>query len=84
MKTLTNLETLEENKTYILTLEPYASTTTLLEVKVIIKLKNTIKLEINNEQKWWLVSKAIIVYDEMPIKYIRKEKLEKINDKNED
>jgi len=79
-KILTTLLELEENKTYILTMEPYSSTPNILEVKVIIKLNNTIKLQINNEEKWWLTAKAIMIYDEIPAKYFRKEKLQKINE----
>jgi hypothetical protein len=78
-KIMTSLLELEENKTYILTMEPYTSTPNILEVKVLIKLNNTIKLKINNEEKWWLTAKAIIIYDEVPIKYFRKEKLERID-----
>lgn len=82
------LENLEENKCYIVSFDinepPYSSKFHLIEVKVLIKLKNTIKLFINDEIKWYLTSKSVIICDEVPIKYFRKDKLQKLEEFAED
>lgn len=82
-----HLSDLEENKIYTITYDVNAtySQQKIMCVKVLIKLKNSIKLEDidSNEIKWQRTMTPIILLDELPIKYIRKEKLEKIEKINE-
>jgi hypothetical protein len=82
------LEDLEESKCYIVSFDvnepPYSQKFTLTEIRVLIKLKNTIKLFINNEIRWYLISKSVIICDEIPIKYYRKEKLQKLDSLDDD
>jgi hypothetical protein len=51
-------------------------------IKILIKLENSIKLEDidTNEIKWYRTTQAIMLLDKLPIKYFRKEKLDKIKD----
>lgn len=54
-------------------------------VRVLVKLENTIQLEDidTTEIKWYRTTKPIDLLDEMPIKYLRKQKLDKIEESNE-
>jgi hypothetical protein len=50
---------------------------------VYIKLKKSIKIRYvdTDEEKWHQIHQQIKIFDELPIKYIRKEKLEKLTEK---
>jgi len=78
------LSDLQENKTYTLTFDVNEPSyrQKINCVKVQIKLEKTIKLlDIDmNETKWYQTSQQANIFDEVPVKYFRKEKLEKIED----
>jgi hypothetical protein len=78
-----NLNKLQEGKTYIISFDINEYTTSkkfiLLETKVLIKLENSIKLSIKNEVVWYSVDTLVKILDEIPAKYLRKEKLENLN-----
>ena len=54
----------------------------IIEIQILIKLENSIKIKIleKNEVKWFSSTKIIQFYDEIPVKYFRKEKLKKLED----
>jgi hypothetical protein len=77
------LELLEEGKSYTISFDDeYNRFPTIVEIRVLMKLKKSIKLLLlmKNEVIWYPTSRCILIFDEIPIKYYRKEKLEKINE----
>lgn len=78
---------LEEGKIYTISFQinELYSNQKIECVKVLIKLENSIQLEYmdSNGVKWQRTTTPIILLDELPIKYFRKEKLEKIEKLNE-
>ena len=56
----------------------------IIEVQVLLKLKNSIKLKfmIDDSIEWFPSSRIILLYDEIPIAYYRKEKLKEIENEN--
>lgn len=78
------LNTLREGAYYTISFDPYdmynMKDITIIEVQILIKLENSIKVKLidKNEIKWYTSFKHIQVFDEIPIKYFRKEKLKKI------
>lgn len=82
------LRNLEEGKIYTITFDvnDTPKQQKIKCVRVIIKLENSLKiadLEIN-EIKWYNSNIQIQVLDEVPDKYFRKEKLEKLKEKEKD
>ena len=82
------LKNLEEGKYYIISFDDestFSKNITLIEIKVLIKLKKSIKILFvdTNEIRWKPTHHYIQIFDEIPIKYYRKDKLEKINTLNE-
>jgi len=82
-----HLDELEQGKIYTITFDvnEMYSNQKIKCVKVLIKLKNSIQLEDidKNEIKWYRTMVSIDLLDEMPAKYLRKQKLEKIEELNE-
>lgn len=83
---MAKLNELEEGKYYTVsfdTIDIYSNKIPkIAEIKVLIKLKNSMKLLLIEEEKTqWLPSEIRCqIYDEIPIKYRRKEKLNKLNE----
>ena len=80
-----SLNILEEGKYYTISFDDpnsYIPNPKIIEIKVLIKLKNSIKLKLleSNKNEWYRITKEIRFFDEIPIKYFRKEKLEKLNE----
>ena len=77
-----HLEDLKQGKIYTITFDTHESYSKqkIKCVKVLIKLENSIKLEDidTDEIKWYRTDIIIVLLDELPVKYLRKEKLEKI------
>jgi hypothetical protein len=80
------LNTLIEGKYYTISFEfndIYSSKElNIIEIQVLIKLENSIKIKLiqKNETKWYPSTKYIQLFDEIPVKYFRKEKLKKLED----
>ena len=76
------LDKLEEGKLYTIIFDhdKTYSTQTITAIKVLIKLTNSIKIQNIDTQeiKWYRSGLGIIILDEIPQKYFRKEKLEKL------
>jgi hypothetical protein len=85
---MSKLGDLQEGKCYTITFDIslYSERVDIIEIQVLIKLENTIKLKFidTNKTIWYQTNKGIKIFDEIPLKYYRKEKLQKINDINED
>jgi hypothetical protein len=84
------LKQLEEGKYYTISFDfndvYHSKPINIIEIQVLIKLENSIKLKLLEGDKciWYESIKAIQMFDEIPIKYYRKEKLKKIeNELNE-
>lgn len=73
-----------EGKYYTISFEFFNQYSTnmpqIFEIKILIKLENSIKIFFvnKNTSEWFQTSKICSIYDEIPIKYFRKEKLEKL------
>ncbi len=79
-----HLDDLEQGKIYTITFDvnEMYSAQKIKCVKVLIKLRNSIQLEDidTNEVRWYRSMVSIDLLDEMPVKYLRKQKLEKIEE----
>lgn len=75
------LNSLTEGKYYTISFEFYdvysSKDINIIEIQVLIKLENSIKIKLiqKNEIKWYSSNKYIQLFDEIPLKYYRKEKL---------
>lgn len=84
------LNKLEEGKYYTISFDPvdiyqvYNSNKIpkIIEIKVLIKLEKSIKLFLVEEEKiqWYPTSSNCQIFDEIPAKYKRKEKLQRLNE----
>ena len=77
-----NLKELEEGKIYTITFDVNENYNKqkIKCIRIVIKLENSMKVEDidTDEIKWYRSGVAIKILDELPVKYLRKEKLEKI------
>jgi hypothetical protein len=79
------LNTLREGGVYTISFDPYdmynMKDINIIEIQVLIKLEKSIKIKFieKNEIKWYKSARARL-FDEIPLKYYRKEKLKKIEE----
>lgn len=84
MKSIT-LNQLEEGKYYAISfdyIDMYSSKKiNIIEIQILIKLENSMKIKLIEENKiqWHESGTYIQMFDEIPLKYYRKEKLIKLN-----
>lgn len=85
---MSKLKDLQENKCYTISFDVslYSERVDIVEIQVLIKLENSIKLKFIDTSKfmWYPSEKSIKIFDEIPLKYYRKLKLDKINNIDED
>jgi len=79
------ISTLEEGKYYTVSFDDrdtFIHQMDIIEIKVLIKLENSIKIKllVEGKDKWFPTNKFIHIFDEIPIKYFRKEKLKKLEE----
>lgn len=78
----TRLNTLKENSSYTIcfNIHEVAKNQIIHYITVLIKLDNSIKIRFvdTNEEKWYNSNANILCLDEVPVRYLRKEKLDKI------
>jgi len=78
------LNTLREGGIYTISFDSYdpynMKDVSIIEIQVLIKLENSIKIKFieKDEIKWLSSTKHIQMFDEIPLKYFRKDKLKKI------
>jgi len=80
------LEQLENGKFYTIQMGTDYHAINIIEIKVVLKLPNSVKLLLieENVEKWYDSNTDILFFDEVPISYYRKQKLQKIKEKDED
>ena len=84
-KKIKNMDDLKLNKYYILEIEYPEDIYNTDAYEIIIKLENSLKIKsIDSNKVFWVNVDNVEVLDELPKKYIRKEKLEEINKKIEE
>ena len=74
-------EEMEEGRTYIISATSMNDRPIKLEqVTILIKLRNSIKILKENEEIWLPIKSSIRIFDILPIKYLRKDKLKNIEE----